>query len=78
MSSRLPIVSGKDVVKALSRIGYEVVRQRGSHLRLKDLTNHSHKPITVPLHKELKPGLLRKIIKDTNLSVGEFIELLRK
>jgi len=78
MSRRLPIVSGKDVVKALSKIGYGVVRQRGSHLRLKDSTNSSHKPITVPLHKELKPGLLRKIIKDTNLSVEEFIELLRK
>ncbi len=78
MSRRLPIVSGKDVVKALSRIGYGVVRQRGSLLRLKDSTNPSHKPITVPLHKELKPGLLRKIIKDTNLSVEEFIELLRK
>ena len=78
MSSRLPVVSGEDVVRALSRIGYGVVRQRGSHLRLKDPTNPYHNPITVPLHKELKPGLLRKIIKDTNLSVDEFIELLRK
>ena len=78
MSSRLPVVSGEDVVRALSRIGYGVVRQRGSHLRLKDPTNPYHKPITVPLHKELKPGLLREIIKDTNLSVDEFIELLGK
>ena len=78
MSRQLPVVSGKDVVRALSRIGYGVVRQRGSHLRLKDPTNPSHKPITVPLHKELKPGLLRKIIKDINLSVEEFIELLKK
>jgi predicted RNA binding protein YcfA (HicA-like mRNA interferase family) len=76
MSRRLPIVSAKDVVEALSKVGYGVVRQRGSHLRLKDPANPSHKPITVPVHKELKPGLLRKIIKDTDLSVDEFIELL--
>ena len=78
MTRRLPVVSGEDVVKALRRIGYEAVRQRGSHLRLKDPTNPLHKSITVPLHKELKPGLLRKIIRDTNLSAEEFIELLRK
>jgi predicted RNA binding protein YcfA (HicA-like mRNA interferase family) len=78
MSRWLPIGSGEDVVKALRRIGYKVVRQRGSHLRMKDPTNPFHKSITVPLHKELKPGLLRKIITDTNLSAGEFIELVRK
>jgi len=78
MSKRLPIVSGKDVVKALTKIGYKVVRQRGSHLRLKDPTNPSHEPITVPFHKELKPGLLRKIIKDADLSVEEFKKLLGK
>ena len=76
MSKRLPIVSGEDVVKALSKIRYKVVRQRRSHLRLKDSTNPSHKPITVPLHKELKPGLLRKIIKDADLSVEQFKKLL--
>lgn len=78
MNKRLPVVSGKNVVKALNKIGYEVVRQKGSHLRLKDPMNPSHKPITVPLHKELKPGLLRKIIHDANLSVVEFKKLLGK
>ncbi len=66
------------MVKILTKIGYNVVRQRGSHLRLKDNTDPSHKPLTVPLHKSIKPGLLRKIIKDAGLSVEEFIKLLEK
>ena len=78
MSQRLPRISGEAVVKVLAKIGYNVVRQKGSHLRLKDLDNPSHKPITVPLHKSIKPGLLRKIIKDAGLSVKEFKELLEK
>ena len=77
MSKKLPIVSGQDVVKALNKIGYEAVRQRSSHLRLKDPHNSNHKPLTVPLHKRIKPGLLRHIIRDANLSVDEFNKLLR-
>ena len=76
MRKRLPVLSGDDIVKVLNKIGYKVVRQRGSHLRLKDPGNPSHKPISVPLHKELKPGLLRKIIRDADLSVEELLDLL--
>jgi predicted RNA binding protein YcfA (HicA-like mRNA interferase family) len=78
MSNQLPIFSSEDVVKSDFTESYKVVRQRGGHLRLKDLTNPSHKPITVPFHKELKPGLLRKIINDADLSVEEFKKLLGK
>jgi predicted RNA binding protein YcfA (HicA-like mRNA interferase family) len=76
MNIKLPIISGKDAVKAFRKIGYEVVRQKGSHLRLKDLNNPAHKPITIPDHKELKPGLLRKLIRDANSSVEDFVKLL--
>lgn len=78
MSQRLPRISGEAAVKVLTKIGYNVVRQKGSHLRLKDPDNPSHKPVTVPLHKSIKPGLLRRIIKDAGLSVKEFIELLER
>ncbi len=62
MSPRLPVISGELFVKVLVKIGYCVIRQRGSHLRLKDLDNPLHNPITIPLHKVIKPGLLRKIL----------------
>ncbi|MDO9536755.1 MAG: type II toxin-antitoxin system HicA family toxin [Thermoplasmata archaeon] len=74
--SKLPVVSGRDLIKALSKIGYEVVRQRSSHVRLKVHDGSGRKPLTVPLHDPIKPGLLGHIIKDANLTVEELIRLL--
>lgn len=74
---KLPIISGKDTIKAFEKIGYKVVRQNGSHVRLRDNSNPYHKPVTIPNHKVLKPGLLRKLIKDANLSVEEFLSLVK-
>jgi predicted RNA binding protein YcfA (HicA-like mRNA interferase family) len=73
----LPIISGNQLVKALESIGYQAVRQRGSHLRLRHPNNGDRKPTTVPLHKALKRGTLSGILKDTGLSVEELIELLK-
>lgn len=78
MSPPLPIVSGRQVVRALERTGYRVVRQRGSHMRLRDDDNPDHLPLTVPDHKTLKPGLLRQILRDADLTVDEFMALLKK
>lgn len=77
MSPKLPIVSGRKAVQALKHIGYRVVRQKGSHIRLRDESDPNHLPVTVPDHKTLKPGLLRQILRDANLSVDEFISLLK-
>ena len=76
MSAKLPTVSGRRVVRALERIGYHVVRQRGSHIRLRDEANPNHLPLTVPDHRTVKPGLLRKILRDADLTVDEFVALL--
>lgn len=73
--SLLPIISGREVIKALLKIGYQVIRQRGSHVRLQ---RSGKKPTTVPDHKILGKGLLRKILRDTELSVEDFIKLLKK
>ena len=74
---KLPIISGKDAIKAFEKIGYKVVRQKGSHIRLRDDNNQFHKPITIPNHKVLKPGLLRMLIKDTNLTIESFLSLIK-
>ena len=76
MSPKPPTVSGRQIIRVLEHIGYHVVRQRGSHIRLRDETDPDHLPVTVPNHKTVKPGLLRKILRDANLSVDDFIELL--
>jgi predicted RNA binding protein YcfA (HicA-like mRNA interferase family) len=77
MNPKLPVVSGRQVVKALECIGYHVVRQRGSHVRLRDESDPDHLPVTVPDHKTVKPGLLRKILRDADLTVEEFVALLK-
>lgn len=73
--SRLPRVSGREVVSALQEIGYERDRQRGSHIVLRQ-TMPPHRRITVPDHKEVAKGTLRAIIRQAGLSVNEFTALL--
>ena len=72
----LPRVSGREAARAFASIGYDIVRQRGSHLRLRHPTN-ARPPLTVPDHAELKTGLLRALIRDAGISVEEFVEALR-
>jgi len=71
--ARLPILSGRALVKALGKAGYKEVRQRGSHIRLEYAGKNS---ITVPDHKAVGRGLLRKILRDAELSPDEFAKLL--
>ena len=72
--SRLPILSGREVVQALERLGYRPVRQRGSHIRL---TCRGRKSVTVPDYKSIDRSLLRKILRDAELAPERFEELLR-
>jgi predicted RNA binding protein YcfA (HicA-like mRNA interferase family) len=75
VSSKLPVVSGQDAIRVFRRLGYEVVRQRGSHIRLRHPHDPERRPLTVPDHRMLKPGLLRKLIRDAQIKVEEFIRL---
>ena len=71
---KLPVVSGKDTVKKLQKIGYTISRQKGSHVRMHS-PHEKHLPITVPMHSFLKPGLFHQILKDADLTVETFIAL---
>jgi predicted RNA binding protein YcfA (HicA-like mRNA interferase family) len=61
-SRKLPIVSGEQLIKTLRKLGYEVVRQRGSHIRLKKMTEGGVHSITVPNHLEIAKGTLNDIL----------------
>ncbi len=78
--ARLPIVSGKEVISALKRAGFEEKRQKGSHVHLVGLNQQTQKRtiVTVPLHgnKEILPRTLLSILKQAGLSREEFQELL--
>ena len=76
MSPKLPAISGQEAVRVFRRLGYEAVRQRGSHLRLRHPSDPARKPLTVPDHRTLKPALLRRLIRDTQVQLEEFIRLL--
>lgn len=76
MNPKLPVISGKKAIKAFTKLGYISVRQRGSHVRLKHPSDSTKRPLTIPLHKELKLGLLKRLISDANLTPNEFQELL--
>ena len=53
---KLPVVNGEKLIRFLEKIGYEVVRQRGSHVRLEKQTPVGKHKITVPYHKEIAKG----------------------
>ncbi|MBS4015993.1 MAG: type II toxin-antitoxin system HicA family toxin [Candidatus Latescibacteria bacterium] len=72
--SKLPVISGKDCVKALGKIGYYFKRQEGSHIILR--RDDPFSQVVVPDHKELDRGTLRAIIRQAGLSVDEFVKLL--
>jgi predicted RNA binding protein YcfA (HicA-like mRNA interferase family) len=57
-------------------MGYEVGRQHGSHIRWRHKSDLSKKPLTIPRHKVLGKGLLRKIIRDAEISTGKLLEFL--
>ena len=73
--STLPHVSGRNVVQALIKIGYERDRQKGSHIVMRPLS-HPHRRIVVPVHKEVAKGTLRAIIRHAGITIEDFTKLL--
>jgi predicted RNA binding protein YcfA (HicA-like mRNA interferase family) len=76
VSSKLPTVNARRLIQALKKAGFEEQRQRGSHLHLK--RENDGKRVTVPVHKgrSIPTGTLRAILRDADLSVDAFLELL--
>ena len=72
--SKLPVISGSDRVRVLGKIGFMIHRQRGSHITI--VRKDPPAQTTIPNHKELDRGTLRAIIRQTGLTVEEFMALL--
>jgi len=73
--SRLPQVSGQDVVRVLRKIGYEQDYMRGSHIVMRQVVE-PHRRVTVPDHNPIAKGTLRAIIRQVGLTVEQFVALL--
>jgi len=72
----LPKLSGRSVVKAFGRAGWELARQKGSHMIL--VKEGSWASLLVPDHREIAPGTLRSLIRAAGLTAEAFIALVRK
>ena len=73
--SKLPSVSGREIVKAMNKLGYEFDRQRGSHIILRQCTA-PHRRLTIPDHREVAKGTLRSILREAGVTVDELKGLL--
>ena len=71
-----PLVSGKETVKALQRLGFVFIRQKGSHAILCRETANGARGCVVPMHREIQPGTLRGILKQAGVDVQDFMEQL--
>jgi predicted RNA binding protein YcfA (HicA-like mRNA interferase family) len=81
MSEKLPVVSGKELLKMLHSLGYIAIRQRGSHIRLEKKTPAGIHKITIVDHKEIAKGTLNDILDKvslwTQMSKKELINKLK-
>jgi len=69
---RLPVMSGKQIIKILLTHGFEIVGRKGSHVRLKRKEGNKSFIVIVPDHKEIPPGTLKSIIRQSGLSEDVF------
>lgn len=72
--SKIPCISGRDAVKALQKVGFQVKRQHGSHIILR--RDDPFAQTVIPDHKEIDRGTLRAILRQTDLSVEDFNKLI--
>ena len=73
---RLRKVTGPEAIRALQRLGFEKVRQRGSHVILKKETSEGAVGCVIPLHRELKIGTLHGILRQAKVTPEEFMNVL--
>jgi len=72
--SKLPVISGRECIKALEKAGFYFKRQEGSHIVMR--RDDPFAQVVIPNHNELDRGTLRAIIRQAGLSANEFLKLL--
>jgi predicted RNA binding protein YcfA (HicA-like mRNA interferase family) len=72
--ARLANISGKEAVKAFQKAGWHPIGQVGSHLIM--VKSGVRVNLSIPQHKELGKGILRALIRNSGLTVDEFLDLL--
>ncbi len=75
MGEKYPLLTPSEIIKALQKAGFEFVSQRGSHLKMQTV-NAPKKTVIVPMHSTVARGTLRSILKQADLNLETFFELL--
>lgn len=73
----LPHLSGREIIRALERLGFVQARQRGSHVVMKKSTNEGSIGCVVPLHNEVAIGTLHSVLKQARVSAEEFLKVVK-
>ena len=73
---KLPVLSGRELIKALTKAGFEVRRRKGSHVVLVKKGKRGKRAVVVPDHEELDKGTLGEILRQAGLKREEFLGLL--
>lgn len=74
--TKIPSLNYDQIIRALKRAGFEVIRQKGSHIRLEKIADDGIIKLTVPAHKPVKRSTLSHIIKQARINVEELKSLL--
>ena len=74
---KLPIISGKEMAKILSKFGYSVLDQKGSHLIMQGVREGTKRKVVVPQHSEIAKGTLLSILKQAGLTREELENALK-
>ena len=75
MGSKYPILSPQEIIKVLSKLGFEKTSQRGSHVKYAKLGTPS-KIVIIPMHYEIAKGTLKSILEQAGISLDEFLKYL--
>lgn len=75
--SSVPSLNYDKIVKSLQKNGFYFVRQKGSHIRMQKKTSEKTVKVTVPTHKPVKKNTLRQIIKQSELSLEDFLKFVK-
>jgi len=70
---KMPVLSGKKVVKLLLASGFVQVGQKGSHVKLKGIRDKKKRTVIVPLHNELASGTLASILRQADMTIEELL-----
>lgn len=73
--TKLPVLSAREIIKVLNNQGFKVVSQKGSHIKMKKKTSEKTRIVIIPDYNEIPIGTLQSIIRQSGLTLEEFIKL---